>query len=161
MEATAVVVERIAIAEWQGAVGRERGLPGLFQAAINVEIERIGRVADQADQRLELRDRRQNAVRPDRDIGQLRRPVAADAVTVKKVRLEVELLCNEREDGARTAAAAPDRAVRERCAAAKRAPDAIELVMAPAGLEGDLRYHVRRDVSRVLGQRVEEHSSGV
>jgi len=57
MEATAVVIERIAIAEWQCAVGRERGLSGLFQAAINVEIERIGRVADEADQRLELGDR--------------------------------------------------------------------------------------------------------
>src|ERR1700737_2908789 len=126
MEGTAVVIERIAIAEWQGAaVGRERGLPGLFQAGVNVEIERIGRVADQADQRLELRDRRQDAVRPDRDIGQLRRPVAADAVTVKKVRLQVELLWNEREDGAGAAAAAPDRAIRERGAAAKRATDAI------------------------------------
>src|ERR1700730_17421578 len=126
MEATAVVIERIAIAEWQGAVGRERGLPGLFQAGVNVEIERIGRrVADQADQRLELRDRRQDAVRPDRDIGQLRRPVAADAVTVKKVRLQVELLWNEREDGAGAAAAAPDRAIRDRGAAAKRATDAI------------------------------------
>jgi hypothetical protein len=31
MKATAV--ERIAIAEWQCAVDRERGLPGLFQAA--------------------------------------------------------------------------------------------------------------------------------
>src|SRR5882724_937389 len=146
MEATAVVIERIAIAEWQCAVGRERGLPGLLQAAINVEIESVGRMADQADQRLELRDRGQNAVRPDRDIGELRRSVAADAVTVKKVRLEVELLWNERKDGAGTAAAAPDRAIRERSAAAKRAPDAIELVMAPAGLEGELRHHVRRNV---------------
>src|SRR5690348_889910 len=114
MKATAVVIERIAIAERQCAVGRERGLPGLFQADINIEIERIGRVADQVDQCLELRDRRQDAVRPDRDVGQLRRPVAADAVTVKKVRLQVELLWNEWEDGAGTAAAAPDRAVCER-----------------------------------------------
>ena len=63
VQAAAVVVQRIAIAEWQCA-GRERDLPGLFQAAINLEIERIGRL--------------------DRDIRQSRRPVAADAVAGKK-----------------------------------------------------------------------------
>src|SRR5260370_18428106 len=111
MEGTAVVIEGIAIAEWQRAVDRDRGLPGLFQAAINLEIERIGRMADQADQRLELRDRRQDAGRLDRDVGQLRRPVAADAVTVKKVRLEVEALCSEREDGPAPTPAPPTRCV--------------------------------------------------
>ena len=133
MQATAVVIERIAVGEWHRAVDCERGLPGLFQAAIKIEIERIGRVADQADQRLETRDRRQDAGRLDRDVRQSRRPVAADAVAGKKVRLEVELLWDERQDGAGTAAAAPDRAVRKRGAAAEQAADAIELVMAPAG----------------------------
>jgi hypothetical protein len=90
-------------------------------------------VADQADQRLETRDRRQDAGRLDRDVRQSRRPVAADAVAGKKVRLEVELLWDERQDGAGTAAAVPDRAVRKRGAAAEQAADAIELVMAPAG----------------------------
>jgi hypothetical protein len=33
MEAAAVVIERITIAERQRAVDRKRGLPGLFQAA--------------------------------------------------------------------------------------------------------------------------------
>src|SRR5258706_16334098 len=109
MQATAVFIERIAVAEWQRAVDRERGLPGLFQAAIKIEIERIGRVADQADQRLETRDRRQDAGRLDRDVRQSRRPVAADAVAGKKVRLEVELLWDERQVVAGTCAAAPDR----------------------------------------------------
>ena len=161
MQATAVVIERIAVAEWQCAVDRERGLPGLFQPAINVEIERIGRVADQADQRLELRHRRQDAGRLDGDVRQLRRPIAADAVAVKKVRLQLQLLRNHRQDGAGTAAAAPDCAVRKRGAAAEQAADAIELVMAPAGLEDGLRHHVRRNVSRILGQRVEMISAGV
>src|SRR6202022_331176 len=84
-----------------------------------------------------------------------------DAGAVKKVRLQVELLWNERQDSAGTAAAAPDRAVRERGAAAEQTAETIELVMAPAGLEDGLCHHVRRNVRRILGQRVEVISSGV
>ena len=53
------------------------------------------------------------------------------------------------------------RPVRERGAAAKQATDAIELIMAPAGLDGDLRHRIRRNVGRILGQRIEVISSGV
>jgi len=83
MQATAVVIERIAIAERQCA-GSERGLRGLLDAGINVKIERICRVADQTGQRLELLDRRQDPGLLDRDIRQLRGPIAADAGAVKK-----------------------------------------------------------------------------
>ena len=55
VEARGIIVERIAIAERQRAVDRERGLAGLLQAGIRIEVEIVGRVADQADQRLKLR----------------------------------------------------------------------------------------------------------
>ena len=100
METTAVVVERIAITEWQCAVGGERGLRGPLDTGISVEVECIGRMADQTGQRLQLRDRRQDAGRLDRDVRELRRPIAAYAVAVKKVRLEVELFGNDWQDGA-------------------------------------------------------------
>src|SRR5271170_3776823 len=126
MQARGIVVERIAIAERQGAVDREGSLARLLDAGIGVEIDSVGRVADQTDERLELRDRHQHTGRLDRHIRQLGGSVAPDAVADQKVGLEVEKFWDDGKETAH-AAAAEDHVVREVGAAAKRAAKAVSL----------------------------------
>src|SRR4051794_19247017 len=118
-------------------------------------------MTDQADERLKLRDRYEDASWFHCYVRQLHWAITADAVAEKKIRLRIEKLWNDRQDCTSSTASAKHRVVGERGAAAEGATEAVELEMPPAGVGSDFGHNVRPDIRRIGGRGIEPGSAGV